>query len=426
VTVGESLAQVRDTAGLSVDEVSGRTGIRETVIRAIERDDFDALGGDLYVRGYLRAITAALGIDPQPLIREFDAARAASGAPASALPSLAPAAEAPEAEAPAAELPAGEDYSSPWWADDAVSDADPLPVTEGGPDIDGTAPWASAPEPAHRSRPDDFAPAGRTVPPGRTRPAGTAATRTATRARPAPRKRSRPGRRSRVRGWRWATTVAVFAAVVLAIVGVATSQIVSKLSSPGHAAATAKPTVRAAAADGSPTASAPAASQAADPTPTPTATATQSPAVRLAIAAASAFGPDGVADGDNAQSAANVITPGSSRPWLTDWYATATFGMLKTGTGLLLDMGRTVTVTSVQVRLGGVAGADLQVRAGNAASLSGTRVVASARNAGGTLVLRLKAPARVRYIIIWFTGLPPSGSGNYQATVHSVTVMGRR
>jgi len=419
VTVGESLAQVRDTAGLSVDEVSGRTGIRETVIRAIERDDFDALGGDLYVRGYLRAITAALGIDPQPLIREFDAGRAASAAPASAMPSLASATVEPTA-APTVE-PAAEDYSSLWWADDAVSDADPLP--------DDAAPWPSAPEPAHRSQPDDIAQAGPA------RPARTAATQPvstpATRARPATRKRSRPARRSRVRGWRWAITVGAFAAVVLAIVGVATSQIVSKLSSPGHAGATATPAVQAAAAGGSPTASvaspsaaSPAASKTAA-TPTPKATTTQSPAVRLAVAQASAFGPDGVADGDNAQSAGNVITPGSSRPWLSDWYATATFGMLKTGTGLLLDMGRTVTVTSVQIRLGGIAGANLQVRAGDAASLSGTRVVASARDAAGTLTLRLKAPAGARYVIIWFTGLPPSGSGNYQATVYSVAVMGR-
>ncbi|HEY6788316.1 MAG TPA: helix-turn-helix domain-containing protein, partial [Trebonia sp.] len=64
MTVGEAIAQARDAAGLSVDEVSGRTGIRETVIRDIERDDFAALGGDLYVRGYLRAIAAAVGLDP--------------------------------------------------------------------------------------------------------------------------------------------------------------------------------------------------------------------------------------------------------------------------------------------------------------------------------------------------------------------------
>ena len=75
MTVGETIADARGAAGLSVNEVSERTRIRETVIRSIERDDFDALGGDLYVRGYLRAIAGVVGVDPQPLIREFDAAR---------------------------------------------------------------------------------------------------------------------------------------------------------------------------------------------------------------------------------------------------------------------------------------------------------------------------------------------------------------
>ena len=63
MTVGETLTEARTQAGLSVDELSERTKIREKVIRSIERDDYDALGGDIYVRGYVRAIAGAVGID---------------------------------------------------------------------------------------------------------------------------------------------------------------------------------------------------------------------------------------------------------------------------------------------------------------------------------------------------------------------------
>ncbi|MCW2936716.1 MAG: hypothetical protein JWM19_7678 [Actinomycetia bacterium] len=410
MTVGETLAQARGAAGLSVDEVSGRTGIRETVIRDIERDDFGALGGDLYVRGYLRAIAAAVGFDPQPLIREFDAARSLSGTrPAIATPALAATGLAMASGEPGATVAveppatgpaeAGEDYSSVWWADDAVSDADPPPATQAIPDL---IPFGErAPQPAHRAR----------------------SRRT---ARPASKKRA--GTRSRVRGWRWATTISVSTIVVLGIVGIATAQIVTKLRSQAHASAAATPTVRpAVAATPTATATRPAAvtpTPKATPKPTPKATP-KPPAVQLAVQGASAFGPDGVADGDNPQGASQVITPGSPLPWRTDWYTTATFGMLKDGTGLLLDMGRTVTVTSVQIRLGSIAGADLQVRAGPTASLSAAPLLASAQDAGGALTLRLKASARARYVIIWFTGLPPSGVGNYQATVYSVAVTGR-
>ncbi len=76
MTVGETLTEARYQAGLSIDELSERTRIRGTVIRSIEQDDFDACGGDLYVRGYVRAIAGAVGIDAQPLIREYDQGRA--------------------------------------------------------------------------------------------------------------------------------------------------------------------------------------------------------------------------------------------------------------------------------------------------------------------------------------------------------------
>ena len=79
MTVGETLTEARSQAGLTVDELSERTRIRGTVIRSIEQDDYEACGGDLYVRGYVRALAGAVGIDAQPLIREFELGRAGDG-----------------------------------------------------------------------------------------------------------------------------------------------------------------------------------------------------------------------------------------------------------------------------------------------------------------------------------------------------------
>ena len=56
-------------------QVSDQTRIRETVITGIEGDDFSACGGELYVRGYIRTIARAVGADPEPLIREHEAAQ---------------------------------------------------------------------------------------------------------------------------------------------------------------------------------------------------------------------------------------------------------------------------------------------------------------------------------------------------------------
>jgi Helix-turn-helix domain/Domain of unknown function (DUF4115) len=72
VSIGESLADARRQAGLSVSQVSQQTRIRETIIRDIEQDDFTTSGGDFYARGHIRSIAGAIGTDPVPLISEYD------------------------------------------------------------------------------------------------------------------------------------------------------------------------------------------------------------------------------------------------------------------------------------------------------------------------------------------------------------------
>jgi transcriptional regulator with XRE-family HTH domain len=73
MNIGESLAEARRQAGLSISQVSQRTRVREAIIRGIERDDYSACGGDFYARGHIRSIARAVGADPEPLIREYDA-----------------------------------------------------------------------------------------------------------------------------------------------------------------------------------------------------------------------------------------------------------------------------------------------------------------------------------------------------------------
>jgi len=73
MSIGESLAEARRQAGLSIYQVSQQTRVREAIIRGIERDDFSACGGDFYARGHVRSIARAVGADPEPLVGEYDA-----------------------------------------------------------------------------------------------------------------------------------------------------------------------------------------------------------------------------------------------------------------------------------------------------------------------------------------------------------------
>lgn len=70
--VGPVLTEARRRLGLSVDQVAERTRIRPHVIEAIEVDDFGPCGGDFYARGHLRTLGRVLGVEPQPLVEQYD------------------------------------------------------------------------------------------------------------------------------------------------------------------------------------------------------------------------------------------------------------------------------------------------------------------------------------------------------------------
>ena len=441
MSVGEALAEARSRAGLSVDELSERTKIRGTVIRCIEQDDYDACGGDVFVRGYVRALASAVGIDARPLIREYDKARTdtsgdtfahvarvahpvppsgpdvtAADVPVAAAGSVgASDATAADLRVPAVHTASPSSPSGP--ADPDVTSAD-LPAVSADPAVtvfdlpvvtEDPAPTVDdlpviPPEPAGP-------PVRRGDPPGSWTPV------------PPP---ARGRRHSKSRDRRRVARVAVPVVLVLAAAGVASGLALSSQSAPTgkSAAAVTQPSSHTAHA---PLTSKPATSASAAPTPSATAPAPAQPAVTaLPIASAAGFGPGGLADGDNSRVASNAITRGAPGPWQSQWYATAQFGNLKQGTGLLLDLGRTATITSVRIDLASYQGANLQLRVGDTdGALSSLRVAAAADDVGGTVRLHLRSPQQARYVLIWFTLLPPNGAGQYQASVYHVVVNGR-
>jgi hypothetical protein len=445
VSVGEALAEARSRAGLSVDELSERTKIRGTVIRCIEQDDYDACGGDVFVRGYVRALASAVGIDARPLIREYDKARTDTSGDTFAhvarvahpVPPSGPdvtagdvpvtaAGSAGTSDATAADLrlpavhaaspsgpsslsgPADPDVTS---ADLPAASADPavtvfdLPVVTEDPaptvdDLPVIPPEPAGPPVQYGDRPGSWTP----VPPP-----------------------ARGQRHTRSRDRRRVARFAVPIVLVLVAAGVASGLALSSQSAPTgkSAAAVTQPSSHTAHA---PLTSKPATPASAAPTPSATAPAPAPTAAvtALPIASAAGFGPGGLADGDNSRVASNAITRCAPGPWQSQWYATAQFGNLKQGTGLLLDLGRTATITSVRIDLASYQGANLQLRVGDTdGALSSLRVAAAADNVGGTVRLHLRSPQQARYVLIWFTLLPPNGAGQYQASVYHVVVNGR-
>ena len=215
---------------------------------------------------------------------------------------------------------------------------------------------------------------------------------------------------------RWVAPVVYM--LCLAVVGFFAIWLTSGKGSPPAAASAGRAATHPAASGGSPARSRPA------PTASPASSLppTAAPVTEVVPVSAVPFGPDGTSDGDDPQDAQLALSGDPATPWHTDWYATARFANLQKGTGLLLDLGHTVTAQSVTIRLGSTPGADLQLRAGTA--LPGLPVVASAADAGGTVRLDLASRPQIRYLLIWFTLLPPDPAGTYQAYISSVTVSG--
>jgi hypothetical protein len=130
---------------------------------------------------------------------------------------------------------------------------------------------------------------------------------------------------------------------------------------------------------------------------------------------------------ENDSQAANAIN-GNPAGWTSQTYATAGLGNLKAGTGLILDMGRPVKLSSITVQFAAPAGADVQIKMGNSntrstANLQSMQTVATGTDVGGTVNFRATTPGTGQYIVIWFTKLPPA-TGGFAAQILSIIVRG--
>ncbi len=69
--IGASLKEARQRIGMGVKEAEERTKIRARYLRALEAEDWEALPGPAYVRGFLRTYGSLLGLDGGMLADEY-------------------------------------------------------------------------------------------------------------------------------------------------------------------------------------------------------------------------------------------------------------------------------------------------------------------------------------------------------------------
>jgi hypothetical protein len=151
----------------------------------------------------------------------------------------------------------------------------------------------------------------------------------------------------------------------------------------------------------------------------------------LVPVSAGSFDPFGDHKDENGAEAKNAIDNDPTTFWHTDFYLNyPTFGNLKQGTGLFLDMGRTVRLSQVIVQFGTICCAHVEIEIGNtdpgSASLSAFTAVQSSSTAAGSTTFNVTSGVTGRYVLIWITYLPRmAGSTNqYEALIYNVVVHG--
>ena len=165
-----------------------------------------------------------------------------------------------------------------------------------------------------------------------------------------------------------------------------------------------------------------------------TARAGHSPSAGWASAASTVLTPVSAHGFDETNLAAGpAIDNNPATEWHTQWYVgNPVFGGLKSGSGLILDMGHTVRLSSVQIKFGPVPGADVQIKIGNGnqrseVTANAMTTVAQVNDVGGTHTFAVRNTASGRHVLIWFTKLPPVvGTHNkYKAEIFNIIVRGQ-
>ncbi|MGM8226249.1 helix-turn-helix domain-containing protein [Cellvibrio sp. ARAG 10.3] len=79
VTPGTMLAQARERAGITQEQVARELHITVTKVKSIESDDYLRLNTDTFIRGYLRAYANFLKLDSAPIIAAYQQHAASQG-----------------------------------------------------------------------------------------------------------------------------------------------------------------------------------------------------------------------------------------------------------------------------------------------------------------------------------------------------------
>ena len=70
-TIGQILKEAREAKNVSIEEAQRVTKIQLNILASLEQDAFDNLPNPTYIRGFIKQYAQYLGLDPEPLLKEY-------------------------------------------------------------------------------------------------------------------------------------------------------------------------------------------------------------------------------------------------------------------------------------------------------------------------------------------------------------------
>jgi cytoskeleton protein RodZ len=70
--IGRALRSARLLLGKSLEDASRETRVRSDYLEALEREEFERLRGDVYVRSFLRSYARYLGLSPEKVVAAYE------------------------------------------------------------------------------------------------------------------------------------------------------------------------------------------------------------------------------------------------------------------------------------------------------------------------------------------------------------------
>jgi cytoskeletal protein RodZ len=71
LTLGEKLRQAREARGITLSEVADQTRISPLYIESIENDDYRALPGGIFNKGFVKSFAKYVGVDEQEALQDY-------------------------------------------------------------------------------------------------------------------------------------------------------------------------------------------------------------------------------------------------------------------------------------------------------------------------------------------------------------------